>query len=359
MAAGTPFKVMRHFFIIHSHTTHRCATGVIAASDLPAERCVFGTARGFEPPPCSPYAGAIPAHSLPFLQHPNGNAIRPVLRLRRLRDTLDHVVTELMEGRSFHCYVPHTYFDSYQLLATHSRCAGFSYIEEGLTSYYRPSEIERAYPTRRFSLRTCLLRRAFFGRRIGTRIPFFREDYSTAFGFTDSSFPDWPRRATLGLEHLCRVTRSNPVSSPPVLVFDALVELGLTSLEALLEALRELCRFLVSGGTSRLLFKFHPNQDNEGSMRPIERVFHEFREMLDIVRMDQDLSLEDYFVRHSADIYIFNSAAGLYAALQGQRVISLNPLLVRFDASYARAIAAQPEIFHSLVSGIDTIGDLR
>jgi hypothetical protein len=269
---------------------------------------------------------------------------------------MDGVVTELMEGEAFHCYVPHTYFDSYQLLATHSRCVGFSFIEEGLTSYYRPAEIERAYPTRTFSYRTSLLRRVFFGRRIGTRIPFFRGDFAMAYGFTDHSFPEWPRRASLGLEHLLGKPLAERVSSPPVLVFDAVVELGLTSLEALLEALRAFCRFLVENGTSGFLFKFHPNQAAGGSVRAIEKVFREHNTRLDIVQMNDNLSLEDYFSRYSAEIYIFNSASGLYAALGGQRVISLNPLLQRIDSSYARATAALPEIFHTLIPGISTTG---
>ncbi len=344
---------MLHLFVIHSHTTHRCALGIIRDKGLLAADCVFGTSRGFAPPSATSLDDPIPAVPLDFLGQPNGNAIRPVLRLRHLRKLVDQRIDQILDRKDFHAYLPHTYYDPYQLLATHPSCNGFSYIEEGLTSYYAPGEIELAYPTWRFKWRTRRLRNLMFGNRIREEIPFFRDDYSSAYGFTDRSFPQWPRMSALGMDCLFGENAPLTHAAPPVLVFDALVELGLTDLESLDAALRAFLDALISTGADELQFKFHPGQSPATSSERILECFVGYASRLKVHFMPADLSLEDYFGRHDSEIYVFNSAAGLYAALRGRQVRTLNPLIERHDPEYRSRTSRLPAVFHQLVPPID------
>jgi len=65
--------------------------------------------------------------------------------------------------------------------------------------------------------------------------------------------------------------------------------------------------------------------------------------------LDATYALEDHFSGNAGPVYVFNSAAGLYAALRGRVVWSLNPLVAEQDPGYERTIARLPAVFHQLV----------
>lgn len=340
---------MRHLFIIHSHATHRCAHAIIRALGLPPEDCRFGTNRGFEPPPVPEQSATSSFRAFPSLHEPNGNAIRPVLRLRGIRNDMDRQIAGLIGDGPYHCYLPHTYFDPFHFLITHPQCDGFSYIEEGLTSYYEPGEIDAAYPPWRFSRRTRFLRRLVHGPRLQGECAFFSKGHVKAYGFTDHTFPSWPGRITLGIDSLFPRGAEDPKPSPPILVFDALVELGLTTEAALIAALGDFCETLCSQGVTGFHYKLHPTQAKSRSPMAIQSLFSSFRENLSAVALDADYPLEDHFSGHGGPVYVFNSGAGLYAALRGKSVWSLNPLIEARDPDYHRTVARLPAVFHRLV----------
>ncbi len=345
-----------HLFLVHSHATYHCALGVMEAEGLAPGACVMVLSRGFR---CGDLPPGARTATLSRIGEPNLNTARRIARGRLDLPTRDAEVSSLTGDKAFHCYLPHTYFDFAHLLVTHRRCAEFSYLEEGLTSYYRPGEIDKAYPPWRFTARARALRRLLFGDRLPEATGFFREGYRTAYGCGAEAFPGWPRTKTLGLRHLLPPSPAGErPAHPPMLIFDALVELGRTSAAALAAAIDEFLTRLAAAGVRELCYKYHPTQSADGSIRAVDEVFARHQPRLRAVGLESGVALEELFARTRVDLYVFNSAAGLYGALAGQRVVSLNPLLERIDPPYARTTAVLPDIYHDLVKGIDRNGDL-
>ena len=73
---------------------------------------------------------------------------------------------------------------------------------------------------------------------------------------------------------------------------------------------------------------------------------------LNLHQLAKEVCLEDLFTDYHLKVFVFNSASGLYAALVGQEVVSLNPLLEGVDPDYSKSSQALPEIYNHLVSRI-------
>jgi len=73
---------------------------------------------------------------------------------------------------------------------------------------------------------------------------------------------------------------------------------------------------------------------------------------LNLHQLAKEVCLEDLFTDYHLKVFVFNSASGLYAALVGQEVVSLNPLMEIADPSYRKSSQALPDIYSDLVSRI-------
>jgi hypothetical protein len=337
----------KHLFLIHSFATYHCALGVIQHNSLDPLSCVMVTYRGFV---CAELPAGVTVGALQTIGLPNLNSVRRIVAGRGQFIRQDGEIDHLTGKREFHCYVPHTYFDYAHLIVSHPRCRGFSFIEEGLTSYYRPDEIDGAYPRWRFTWRVRVLRLLLFAGRLPSEVGFFSAGYELAYGFCDESFPGWQRRVVLGTDYLFSARLLSGESRPPLLVFDALVELGRTTVGALTQALASFLADCVRDRVSELHYKLHPSQREESSIAAIREVFNSLNGSIRLQPLAPSVCLEDLFAQFDLKVFVFNSASGLYAALAGREVVSLNPLLEHFDPAYVGSAGNLPSIYHTLVT---------
>lgn len=338
---------MLHLFFIHSFATYHCARGVMATEGLARESCLFVLTRSFK---CPERDEKVPCANLDSYGEPNLNCLRRVISGKRNLRQRDKQISDLTGGREFICYTPHVYFDFIELHVTHPLCAGFAYLEEGLTSYYRTGEIDQPYPPWTFSLRTRLLRTLVFGKRLQKQVHFFRSGYQKAYGFSPDSFPGWERTVTLGIARLLPSLRDGARPPyPPIIVFDALVELKKTSSDVLGKAIIQLLNRLRTQGIREIHYKFHPSQLPETSTAALCGIFENYRPELELRELPREISLEDLFSKKQMTVYVFNSASGLYASLAGQEVFTLNPLVGKLDPPYGQTIRDLPDIYHQLV----------
>ncbi len=329
---------MKHVFLVHSFTTYHCALQVMEREGLAGNDCVFVLRRDFVP---DPLPEGSRCGTLETMQHLAFDSFRQMRQSFSGLRQADRELSSLLGDDDFHAYVPHTYSLFEHLVITHSRCRGFSYIEEGLTSYYAPEEIGKAYAPRKTSARYHTARRWLFPKRLPAEIAFYRDGHVKAYGLTPQSFPSWPRREVLRLP-LENQSRRNE-EHPPILVFDAFVELGMVEVEAVEAALKA---FLagIQGKVPKLLYKFHPGQterQTKGALRPV------LRSNTGVVceELAGHACLEEIAARTRCDFYVFNSATGLYAALYGSRVFTLNDLVLKYSPGYARLVANLPAMF--------------
>lgn len=339
---------MKHLFLVHSFTTYHCALQVMEREGLRPEDCVFVLRRKFvpdNPPPGSRSGG------LEMMQYPAFDSFRQMWQsLGRLR-LADRELRDLVGGGDFHAYVPHTYSLFEHLVVTHTHCRGFSYIEEGLTSYYAPDEIGKAYAPRKASARYHTARRWLFPRRLPTEIGFYRGGYAKAYGLTPQSFPSWPRREVLRLPFKGSGARDE--SHPPILVFDAFVELGMVEVDAVIAALKQ---FLPSlhGKVRKLLYKFHPSQTEKKTKAVLRQVLQAEAGVVS-EEMTSGECLEEIAAGTKCDFYVFNSATGLYAALYGSRVFTLNNFVLKYSPGYARLVANLPSMFPEKITQLKAV----
>ncbi|MFC7338094.1 hypothetical protein ACFQY0_12950 [Haloferula chungangensis] len=339
---------MKHLFFVHSFASYHCALRVIDYEGLEGEDCVFVCARDFvcpNPPPNSVQTIARFRQTMGML------SLREVLRGIRSGKDADKEISKLAGANGFHAYIPHSYYAPIQWALSHPLCEGYSYIEEGLTSYYGLKEIAKAYPPRKPPYKAGVACRILFGKRTPKIFTFFQEGYTKVYGFFDTSFPSWKRRHTVGPpEHMAR-KRDRAKNQCPLLVFDTLVELGMCSADVLEKALSDFLEILVDSGVHELRYKLHPGQLEE-SRESVSRVFGAFSERVSFEELARSVSLEQIFHEEDCDVYVFNSAAGMYAAQAGQRVFTINELVSQYDPEYSEKVSRFPAIYHELVMPI-------
>ena len=340
---------MNHLFQVHSSTTYHSALAVCRFKKLTWSDCFFVPIRGFV---CSDLPEGA---SVVQLSARSGIVDLSLRTLRKNLYTLhkaDKELEDLMKGERFEFYVPQTWHDTSHLTLSHKLCAGFSYLEEGWTSYYKFGGIERAYPTKERSLLAHTLRLLFFRNRLPSNLSFFHQGYRVAYGLTDMSFPHWEHRVVLGLPDSLKVLSDSGTETSPVLVFDALVELGKASIESVVYAVSKLLDRLVEANTSFLRYKFHGAQTDETSKSRLNELFESYETRIQIEELAAETVLEEMVSSENFIMYTFNSAAGLYASLAGRKVISINEFVLEADPAYEHEVKSLPDVFPSLIRNV-------
>lgn len=131
---------MKHLFYIHSHITYHVSLEVIKHEKLDASDCVFMYGRKFQPL-AAPLG--IEQVELPFTHHPiNSFAVaRKFWRGWNKLSDFDRFTQNLVGKNSFRLYTNQSGIDFIRLFISHRQCAGFSFLEEGMASYYSLKEM--------------------------------------------------------------------------------------------------------------------------------------------------------------------------------------------------------------------------
>ena len=125
---------MKHLFYIHSYVTYLAALGVIEHKCINDEDVAFICGRGvaFN----DRFKSLNVNNAFPSL------ALQPTygtrwMYLKKRKDifAFDQIVSELVDGKQYFCYLPSNNHFLLQLIASHKLCVGINFIEEGLSSY--------------------------------------------------------------------------------------------------------------------------------------------------------------------------------------------------------------------------------
>lgn len=333
---------MRHVFLVHSHVTDFVARGVAEFEDLEPERVLRLAARTFGPR--LPESGVAASSRVAVLDPVRlGRGLNVPERRSRLR-LLDRRVEAVVGGGRYHAYVPQTRLRWIQALLSHPRCAGFSLIEEGLASYRTRDELAAMYPPEVLGL----LGRLCYGRRVG-RGEFFAPGHAKAYGLTERSFPDLPRRVVLPRPPWHPGSGVLDATVETVLVFDGLSRFGTLRLESVLHAVERTLDTLAARGVDRLHYKLHPAQLGSDEVGRIEALFARRRTPA-AERLPDGLALEELAARKPDVCFLVNvSSVGLYAALLGCPVESYAPFVVEAEPEFAEHVERLPRVYRDRV----------
>lgn len=129
-----------HVFYIHSYIPSLIADSIINSNGLESNQVIIWNRRNRGRPWSD--AGAIfrDLDLVPFEfqgLYKTYNLIKTKNQIKKI----DGEISSAVGGKRFYLYIPHSYYQFFQLAATHHLCAGFSYIEEGLAAYRSNKEI--------------------------------------------------------------------------------------------------------------------------------------------------------------------------------------------------------------------------
>ena len=341
---------MKHLFYIHSHITYHVSLEVIKHEKIAARDCIFIYGRKFWP-----LAAPVDIEqvNLPFTHHPTNSfaLARKFWRGWRKLAAFDQFVQSLAGEGCFKLYTNQTGIDFIRLFISHRRCAGFSFLEEGMASFYSlwqmNTEVGPAGSSTIFFKTLLLLN---FRGRLSPGKWFYDSSYDHAYGVSEASFPDFQRKVLLPFPFY----NDSPMPAyNRILVLDATAEYGVTSVKAMLAALEEALQYLAKRGSGKLWVKYHPDQANfDGVKRQYEQVFARYAGRLTIEEMPQYICLElvagNAYNTQTA-FYVFLSSVGIYAAQCGREVHSFASYIARLDEQYAQRVQRLPAVFREKV----------
>jgi hypothetical protein len=335
---------MHHLFLVHSEITRLVARRVVECAPLDPARCRFVLLRGYAPAASERVRTVAKSWSLRPETFPRRrNAIGCFRRLA----AFDREIAELTGGEAFQLYTPQTHQRFHQALRRHPRCAGFSFLEEGLNSYCTRDEIERTHPIQRVGRWDRLCHRG----RIGDA-HFFDRGHAHAYAVTEHAFPGLDGRVVL--PDVLAAAAASPPGCRDVLVFDALSTYRRVRLESVLDALAETFRRLAAEGVERVHYKYHPAQIERGEAAEIEPRLAALAAPVQLTPLAAEASLEGMAYADPTLRFVVNlSSAGFYAALLGCRARSFAKLVAAVEPDFQRSLDETPRVFRERVEFFD------
>ena len=176
-----------HVFYLQAYVPALIAETIIKKKALTPEDVIIWHARN-NGRPWLPLLGSVrDLDSNPF-------RVRRFSKSRNLAKTWamlklhDLQISHATKGRPFQFYIPHSYYQFFQLTSTHSLCSKFHYLEEGLAAYRRADDLSATIQDIGKPLWDLTSgQHLILGRRVQTK-EFFNAGASSAWGLTEGSF---------------------------------------------------------------------------------------------------------------------------------------------------------------------------
>ncbi len=268
--------------------------------------------------------------------------------------TFDKYVRGLTQDLNFHIYTNQTGLDFIRLFISHRNCRGFSFIEEGLYSYYPFDFINTVLcpPVGKPSLFYKLLILLNYAGRLEQQKYFLASGYAAVFGISPEAFPGFRNRNIVPFPFK-KVTNDSTAPADAVLVLDSFLDYGVITWEQFGKALEEIFQYLQEEGYKKLLIRFHPKQYKDSvQLSRSKNLIDEIKKSITVVEVRQNQSLEELAADpdvKNLNFYVFLSSAALYAALCGRKTYSFALFLAEDDAAYKQRVDEVPRIFKDLV----------
>lgn len=321
-----------HVFLVHSSITFLVAREIIRNKNLQNNEVVFLTDRNFD---VQKYCDEFRAVKFKYNWQTNPfiDSNNPIYLLRTLH-VFDRHITEITTGRNYYIYLPHTHNTIYQVLTTHSKCRGFSYIEEGTLSFLTQDEM----PSGLKPVTTKLKIRFSYLFRIKSRQEPFHNDYDMAYFITPGAFPFLKNKEKLELNVENNKGFSH-MSNSHIIVFDPASKYNLTTPQAYIHAVLSLLDYFVNNNIPVVYFKLHPEHMKDGDQDAF--LYRELMESYTVksgvkfIELNQDVSLEEISI-YAANVtfYISVSSVGIYASRYNQKVVSFANKISEIDKGF-------------------------
>lgn len=323
-----------HVFLVHSSITYLVAREIIRNKKLITENVVFITDRNFD---MQKYCTEFRVLSFKYNWKSNPFFIskNPFHYYRTLRG-FDIHIQEITNGQEYFVYLPHTHNTIFQVLTTHPKCKGFSYIEEGTLSFLTKEEM----PDSLKSVPASLLLRICYLFRIKALQEPFHNDYLSAYHITPGAFPFLDRKEKLDL-----VVEDNKgygnMNKAHIIVYDPASKYNLTTTQAYVYAIISLLEKLIRYGNRTIYYKLHPEHikpDDQDAFlyKELMRLYSE-KAGIDFVELSQDVSLEEISIfARNLTFYISISSVGIYAKINNHNVITFSNKISEVDKGFEK-----------------------
>lgn len=283
----------------------------------------------------------IPNQVFPFKHLPKEDfsaSLLPWKNWNKIRK-LDEWLGSITDNQHFVFYTPQSGMNFFYILVSSHLCAGYCYLEEGRSSYFREAQMRN--PKKSSVLKDLFYRTNFQGRSKSIKhfFDFEHVKFKTCYGISEHTFPDAPNKSIIQIPFQ---QKNFSEEYHRILVPEPIVEFGIVSPENYRKLMIWFMEWAVKMGVLELHVKYHPGQQE--SVKIMQEVFREFP-TITIKEIDKTVSLEEIAVSTSADFFIITSSVGIYSLLAGRRVYSLAKQLVNLDGSYQKAIDDLPDFF--------------
>lgn len=305
--------------------------------------------RGFEPV----HPTDINTIALPFSHFPvNSFAVQRTFwqSWGKLR-AFDVFLANISNKEKFHLYTNQAGLDFIRLFISHKNCSGFSYLEEGLYSYFTAEKVNNELcPSGSSSVYYKILKHLNFCGRLAGTPKFFTKGYAAVYGLNNESFPEFENRIVLNTDF--NLPGKYQKVAGHILAFDAHYEYGHISKAAFEQGIEKVFSYFRQQGINRIWVKYHPEQyANASCLANIRSILAKYKDNLTVDELPQNCCLEYMAADKSSNVnfYVFLSSVGLYAGLAGKKVFSFARFIGDQDQLYQKRIEKLPEVYSRYV----------
>lgn len=345
---------MKHVFYVHSHITFLVTNSIIVQEQLPDKAVVVLVGRKYSPYQSTRVLKIVNLNEAQNSVNSVSTAAAPFYWLRNWANlrSIDCMLDEATLGQSFTAYLPSNRNYLMQYIGSHPKCCEVRLLEEGTMSYR--SDIFK--PTNQY-YSSLIGKWKKWGKALdhGFRSNFYEipknKQGEVVYGFhkalAESLEGSFLQVKLLPLTHNAIEPSQNLNLAPGSHFFfmDALVELGLTSLEELTAVLGTF--FKSFRDHPNFYLKFHPAQ------KVSEEILKIFKENGVKVQVLPAQLPAELILAQSKDLNVFGfySSLLLYAVFFGHKVQTLYPILETTSEKAANwRKTAMPTVFEKYVN---------
>lgn len=342
---------MKHLFYIHSYITYYVGLEVIKYHKLNHSDCILMYGRKFRPlhPPVD-----MQQVDLPFTHHPvNSFAVkRKFWKGWKKLWMFDLFVKEITSENAFRLYTNQSGIDFIRLFISHKKCKGFSFLEEGLYSYYPINEVNSSLcPAGLSTVAYKILLYLNYKGRLSGEMLFFNHEYEAVYGLQASSFPGFSNQQILANPFLNEGESAGIEGT--IFVLDALFEYGKVGRDAYEQGLKSAFDYFKAEGITHVWLKLHPEHCNDlAQQQNIKSMIAEYGKELRIDVLSDEVCLERLAgdrLAEKLNFYIFLSSVGMYASLCNRNAFSFSRFIVERDEQYKQRVQRLPDAFKEKV----------
>lgn len=318
--------MMKHVFVINSHTTFLTSMGVIPYLDLNDDDVIFIYIRNYK-------------NTITQIPYKSIDATKLALSYKDITSNYDTIIRTTDSfiyqeiGTQYNLYVPHFWHYFFQVLYTHPFCRRVSYVQEGGPAYTNLYETQVSLLERlRLFFWLAVRRKRTFECKWYKRGIIYKQLKLDSFAInstyfkhlpSDNHIVEWPSQKV-------DITIDN---SHPIFIFDGYVTNGLVEKDVYLS----LCQDIISEqASSNNYVKFHPAQTDE-ERKTILQFFSDKDCMAEI--MSDDIPMEYIIIQFRKMKYIgFTSSLLYYAQDYGHTVVSYEKRLLSSSKTFSEYV---------------------